>query len=90
MPELYAIKWRNMKMHFAATESTHSVVQKFTFPQVFDIKNDPKEAYELWGNKGYTHGWVMEPIMKKIVDLKKSMAIYRNTKPGEDFKGYDN
>ena len=48
-----------------------------------------KEAYELWGNKGYTHGWVMEPIMKKIVDLKTSMATYRNIKPGEDFKGYE-
>jgi len=87
--ELFAIKWRNIKMHFAATDSTHSVVQKFTFPQVFDIKNDPKEAYELWGNKGYTHGWLMEPIMKKIVALKKSMAKYPNIKPGEEFKGYN-
>jgi arylsulfatase len=86
--DLFAIKWRNIKMHFMAAESTHSVVTKFTFPQVFDIKNDPKEAYELWGNEGYTHGWVMEPIMKKIVELKTSMAKYRNIKPGEEFKGY--
>ena len=87
--ELFAIKWRNIKMHFMATDSTHSQVTKFTFPQVFDIKNDPKEAYELWGNKGYTHGWVMEPIMKEIVTLKKSMAQYRNIKPGEEFTGYN-
>ncbi len=88
--DLFAIKWRNMKMHFMATESTHSpVVKKFTFPQLFDIKNDPKEAYELWGNKGYTHAWVMEPIMKKVVELKKSMIRYPNIKPGEEFKGYD-
>ncbi len=57
--ELFAIKWRNMKMHFAAYESTHSVVQKFSFPQLFDIKNDPKEAYELWGNKGYSHSFLV-------------------------------
>ena len=77
-----------MKMHFAAYESTHSVVQKFTFPQLHDIKNDPKEAYELWGNKGYAHAWMMEPIMGKINILYKSMAEYRNIKPGEEFKGY--
>lgn len=86
--ELFAVKWRNIKMHFMASDSTHSRVTKFTFPQVFDIKNDPKEAYELWGNKGYTHGWVMEPIMKEIVKLKQSMAKYPNIKPGEEFKGY--
>jgi arylsulfatase len=86
--DLFAIKWRNMKMHFAAAESTHSVIQKFTFPQVYDIKNDPKEAYELWGNKGYAQAWMMEPIMKKINTLYKSMAAYRNIKPGEEFEGY--
>ena len=87
--DLFAVKWRNMKMHFMATESTHSpVIKKIHLPQLFDIKNDPKEAYELWGNKGYTHGWVMEPIMKKIVALKTSMAKYRNIKLGEEFKGY--
>jgi len=87
--DLFAIKWRNMKVHFMATESTHSAaITKFTFPQVFDIKNDPKEAYELWGNKGYTHAWIMEPIMKRIVALKTSMVKYPNIKPGEEFKGY--
>jgi|GEM_PF-2833287 len=25
--KLFAVKWRNMKVHFAATEGTHSVVQ---------------------------------------------------------------
>lgn len=88
--DLFAIKWRNIKMHFMATESTHSAaITKFTFPQVYDIKNDPKEAYELWGNKGYVHAWLMEPIMKKIVQLKTSMAKYPNIKPGEEFQGYD-
>ncbi|MCK6261764.1 sulfatase-like hydrolase/transferase [Vibrio sp. ZSDE26] len=88
--ELFAVKWRNFKMHFMATESTHSpVATKFTFPQVFDIKNDPKEAYELLGNEGYSHTWVFDPIMKKIGDLKGSMNKYRNIQPGEEFKGYD-
>jgi arylsulfatase A-like enzyme len=45
--KVWAVKWRDMKVHFAAAEGTHSIVQTYTFPQVFDIKEDPKESYEL-------------------------------------------
>jgi arylsulfatase len=83
-----AVKWRNMKMHFFAYEGTHSTLQEYTFPQVFDIKEDVKESYELWGNDGYVHGWVMGPVMKILAEVQGSMVKYRNIKPGEDFKGY--
>jgi arylsulfatase len=85
---VFAVKWRNMKVHFATAEGTHSVIQKYTFPQVFDIKEDPKESYELWGNEGYAHAWVMEPIMKILTEKAISMKEYPNIKPGQDFKGY--
>jgi len=83
-----AVKWRNMKVHFYAYEGTHSVLHEYTFPQVFDIKEDVKESYELWGNEGYVHAWVMEPIMKILTEKALSMKDYPNIKPGEDFKGY--
>ena len=31
---VFAVKWRNMKVHFATAESTHATVQKYTFPLV--------------------------------------------------------
>jgi hypothetical protein len=83
-----AVKWRNMKAHFFATEGTHCVVQKYTFSQVCDIKEDTKESYELWGNEGYVHAWVMGPVMKILTEVNGSMKTYRNLKPGEGFKGY--
>jgi len=86
--KVFAVKWRNMKVHFAATEGTHSVVQTYTFPQVFDIKEDPKESFELWGNEGYAHAWVMGPVTKILAELTSSMQKYPNIKPGQDFKGY--
>ena len=86
--EVFAVKWRNMKVHFATAEGTHSVVQKYTFPQVFDIKEDPKESYELWGNEGYVHAWVMEPVMKILAEKIISMKKYPNIKPGQEFSGY--
>ncbi len=86
--EVFAVKWRNMKVHFATAEATHSIIQRYTFPQVFDIKEDPKESFELWGNEGYAHAWVMEPVMAILTKKGISMSKFRNIKPGEDFTGY--
>jgi len=87
--DIWAVKWRNMKIHFKTAEGTHDrVVSGYTFPQVYDIKNDPSENFELWGNEGYAHTWIMEPVSKILNNLKASMVKYRNIKPGEEFKGY--
>lgn len=86
---VFAVKWRNLKVHFAAAESTHSVVQTYTFPQVFNIKEDPKESYELWGNEGYAHTWVMSPISKILAQLNASMLQYPNIRPGQELPGHD-
>jgi hypothetical protein len=77
-----------MKVHFATFEGTHSILQKYTFPQVFDIAEDPKESFELWGNEGYAHAWVMGPVTNILAELAGSMAKYPNIKPGQDFAGY--
>ncbi len=86
--DIWAVKWRNMKIHFKTAEGTHDKVVSYTFPQVYDIKNDPSESYELWGNEGYSHAWIMEPISKILGELQASMVKYRNIKPGEEFGGY--
>jgi arylsulfatase A-like enzyme len=85
---VFAVKWRNMKVHFATAEGTHSYVKRYTFPQVFDIKEDPKESYELWGNEGYAHAWVMGPVTKILGELDVSIKKYPNIQPGQDFTGY--
>jgi arylsulfatase len=85
---VFAVKWRNMKVHFATAEGTHSIVQTYTFPQVFDIQEDPSENFELWGNEGYAHAWVMGPVTKILAGLQGSMQKYPNIKPGQDFTGY--
>jgi arylsulfatase len=86
---VFAVKWRDLKVHFKTAESTHSVLQTYTFPQVFNIKEDPGESYELWGNEGYAHSWVMSPISKILAQLKASMVQYPNIKPGQELSGYD-
>jgi arylsulfatase len=76
-------------VHFFASEGTHSVVQSYTFPQVYDIKEDPSELFELWGNEGYAHAWVMGPVSKVLAGLAASMQGYPNIEPGQDFRGYE-
>ncbi|MFT5200624.1 MAG: arylsulfatase A-like enzyme [Planctomycetota bacterium] len=85
---VFAVKWRNMKVHFATFEGTHSILRKYTFPQVFDIAEDPKESFELWGNEGYAHAWVMGPVTQILADLSGSMKEFPNVLPGQDFEGY--
>ncbi len=87
--DVWSVKWRSMKVHFKTAEGTHDkVVGGYTFPQVYDIKNDPTESYELWGNEGYAHTWIMEPISKILGQLEASMKKFPNINPGEEFKGY--
>ena len=86
--DVWAVKWRNMKIHFKTAEGTHDKVATYTFPQVYDIKNDPSENFELWANDGYAHAWIMEPISKILAELQASMVKYPNIKPGEEFAGY--
>jgi arylsulfatase A-like enzyme len=85
---VFAVKWRDLKVHFAASESTHSVVQRYTFPQVFNVREDPAESYELWGNEGYAHAWVMSPVSKILAELRASMQRFPNIQPGQEFSGY--
>jgi hypothetical protein len=86
---VFAMKWRSMKVHFFTAESTFSPIVEHTFPQVYDIKNDPDEKAELWKGEGYAHLWVMKPVMEILGNLGSSMQKYPNIKPGQDFDGYE-
>jgi arylsulfatase len=85
---VFSVKWRSLKVHFFTAESTFSPIMEHTFPQVYDIKNDPDEKSELWRSEGYAHLWVMKPVMDILTKLNKSMQRYPNIKPGQGFGGY--
>ncbi len=85
---VFSVKWRSLKVHFLTAESTFSPIVQPTFPQVYDIKNDPDEKRELWKSEGYAHLWVMKPVVEILTDLGQSMATYPNITPGQDFNGY--
>lgn len=87
--DVFAVKWRNMKTHFFTAESTFAPIVQHTFPQMYDIKNDPDEKRELWKAEGFSHSWVMAPVMKLLGEMQNSMARYPNIAPGAEFEGYN-
>jgi len=86
---VFSVKWRTLKVHFYTAEGTFSPIVEHTFPQVYDIKNDPGETRELWQAEGYSHLWVMKPVMDILSALSQSMLEYPNINPGQEFSGYD-
>jgi hypothetical protein len=76
-----------LKVHFFTAEGTFSPIVQPTFPQVYDIKNDPGETRELWQSEGYSHLWVMKPVMEILSELSSSQQQYPNIKPGQEFSG---
>lgn len=86
--DVFSVKWRTIKVHFFTAEGTFSPIVESTFPKMYDIKNDPGETRELWRNEGYSHIYLMEPIMKILGEKSRSMKEFPNINPGEDFNGY--
>jgi len=86
---VFAVKWRTLKVHFYTAEGTFSPIVEHTFPQVFDIKNDPGETRELFQAEGYSHLWVTKPVMEILTGLAVSQRQFPNIKPGQDFSGYE-
>ena len=87
--DVFAVKWRDLKVHFFTAEATFSEIKRTTFPQVYNIKEDPAEQFELWGNEGFSHAWVMTPVTKILTELTASMVTFPNIQPGQDFAGYE-
>jgi len=86
---VFSVKWRSIKVHFFTAESTFSPIVEHTFPQVYDIKNNPAENRELFRTEGYAHLWVTKPVMDILSRLQLSMQEFPNIKPGQDFQGYN-
>jgi len=86
--DVFSVKWRSLKVHFFTAEGTFAPIVKPTFPQVYDVKNDPGETMELWSSEGYSHLWVMKPVLEILGGLEASMSEYPNIRPGQAFSGY--
>jgi hypothetical protein len=58
--QLYAVKWRNWKMHLIWQEKMYDVPQKLPLPKVIDLLRDLKEENDVAG----LNTWVIEPMVQ--------------------------
>jgi arylsulfatase A-like enzyme len=77
-PELYAVKWRNFKLHFIWQERKYDVPQKLAIPRLIDLYDNPQERIEetMGESSIETRAWVLHAIFAELFKLKASLAKY--------------
>ena len=71
--ELYAVKWRNWKVHFIWQEWMNDAPQKLAIPRLFDLYVTPQERPDESLNKGIQNGWVLHTMSAYIAAFQTSL-----------------
>lgn len=74
--ELYAVKWRNYKLHFVWQERMHDPPQKLAVPRLIDLYDNPQETIQetVGESSVVTRAWVMHAVMAELGKLKATVA----------------
>jgi arylsulfatase len=75
---LYAIKWRNWKMHMIWQVNMYDSPQTLPLPKIINLLTDLKEERDV----GAESSWVGVPMTKIIIDLERSLKKYPPIKAG--------
>ncbi|CAN5797970.1 arylsulfatase [soil metagenome] len=73
--ELYAMKWRNYKLHLIWQERKYDVAQKLAIPRLIDLYDNPQERTEetQGESSAETRGWIAHAMFG---ELGKFMATF--------------
>lgn len=78
--DLYAVKWRNWKVHFIWQDTKYAPQQVFsTVPKVVNLIQDPREERQV---AEPLNSWMQYPGIGIMVDYKKSLHIQPNIPVG--------
>ena len=77
-PELYAIKWRNYKVHFIWQERKYDVPQTLAIPRLIDLYDNPQERIEetIGESSVETRGWVLHAIFAELAKFQATLKKY--------------
>ena len=79
-PELYAVKWRNYKVHFIWQERKYDVPQTLALPRLIDLYDNPQERIEetIGESSIEARGWVLHAM---FAELGKFQATFKQDPP---------
>jgi arylsulfatase len=74
--ELYAMKWRNYKMHLIWQERKYDVPQKLAIPRLIDLYDNPQERIEESQGESSieTRGWVAHAMFGELGKFMATLA----------------
>lgn len=75
---LYAVKWKNWKMHLVWQENMYDTPQALPVPMIVNLLTDLREEH----NVAATNSWVAYPMMKIVGALNASLKQYPPIAPG--------
>ncbi len=76
--ELYAMKWRNYKMHLVWQERQYDVPQKLAVPRLIDLYKNPQERTEetIGESAAVTRAWVAHAMFKQLASVQESLKKF--------------
>ena len=78
--DIFGVKWRNWKLHFAEQNGWNTIKDTYTMPRVYNLYDDPQER----NNVLFPHTWVPKAALKQleehIISLKKNPPIQAGQK----------
>ena len=77
-PELYAIKWRNYKMHFVWQQRMYDIPQRLAVPRLIDLYDNPQERPEetVGETAAVTRGWVLHAMFAQLAKFQQTLKEY--------------
>ena len=75
---LYAVKWRNWKMHLIWQVNMYDPPVNLPVPKIVNLLTDLKEERDV----GVKAGWVSVPIVKLLTEWEESLKKYPPIKMG--------
>jgi arylsulfatase len=80
--DLYAMKWRNWKMHLIWQERMGDPPQKLALPRIFNLYITPQERPDESLNTDFKHAWVAQAMFKSLAPFQESLKKYPPIPPG--------
>ncbi len=83
-PDLYAMKWRNYKLHLIWQEREFDPPQRLAVPRLIDLYDNPQERpEEATGESAVvTHAWVAHAMFAYLTAFQASLKKYPPIAPG--------
>ncbi len=76
--KIFAVKWRNWKLHFKETDSVFSETREFETPRVYNLLVDPGERQNVL----FPHTWVPRAALTQLEEHRASLKKHPPIEPG--------